>query len=185
MPPLLGRKPSLIHSRSLCVPTVLDICRHGYLPPVCRRGIAASLPLKPQSMADKKRVRSAAGYDNERQRGHARAVACLDRKVAPTEPATTTTPGAPHTGSYACDPRSSTGTLRRHSSASEGLRCAPSGAPIPEPRSAPTVRNREVNIYTPNGCGYTWITRGLVRRHRSSPATSNCSNSVSTELPGL
>ena len=66
-------------------------------------------------------------------------------------PHTGTIHTAPHTWSCVCDPRSSNGTLRRLSSASGGGRYAPCGASTPGPRSGPTPKNREVNIYTPVG----------------------------------
>ena len=40
-------------------------------------------------MAGKKWVRSAAGYDNQRCRGHDRAAANLSRSLAPTRPTNT------------------------------------------------------------------------------------------------
>ena len=81
MYPLLERKSSLLHSR-------FPLCAHypRYLPPACSRGIAAPLPLRPRTMPGKKRVRSAAGYDNQHRRSHARAVARLDRQLAPAQP---------------------------------------------------------------------------------------------------
>ena len=79
---LLERKVPLFHNRlPLCAPC----CR--YLPPACSRGIVIPLSLRPCSMpAEKKRVRSAAGYDNQRRRTHARAPSRLERQLAPARP---------------------------------------------------------------------------------------------------
>ena len=79
---LLERKAPLFHNRLL-----LRLHCRRYLRPACGRGIVVPLPLRPRGMpAEKKRVRSAVGYDNQRRRSHARAAPRLERQLAPAWP---------------------------------------------------------------------------------------------------
>ena len=80
--PLPERKAPLFHNRLL----LRAPCRR-YLPPACSRGTVVPLPLRPRGMhVEKKQVWSAAGYNNQRRRSHARAVSRLARQLAPARP---------------------------------------------------------------------------------------------------
>ena len=164
MCPLLERKTFLFHSRfSLCVDFL------GYLLPACSHGIAAPLPLRPCSTPDKKRVRSAAGYDNQRWRSHAQAAARLERRLSPAQPTYEyLTRGPTHLELRLRPPVE----RRRHAKAAferfRGWALRALRGLYPGASFRPHTQKREVNVYAPIGGSRTWITLGMVMRQSNS-----------------